>query len=196
MGAFPDRWQKLRGKSSSPLLILTSSPKLIPTEFLLEYEKTTGTPVQVKAIESYHLFRTEAQEADLLLAPLGWLGNFPEILKPLPAQNEFHKLLSSDFESMRLELQVFLPVLWTTENREEQTHLLIWGFATPKEDSKSQDFMQFLLTSERRIQFWSIHNELKSTLQLSNSMKSFPSELKAERIREVPLSNLVIDQKN
>jgi hypothetical protein len=196
IGAFPDRWQKLRGKPSETLVVLSSSHQTLPDQFLLDFEKATGQSVEIKVIESYHLFRTEAGSADLLFAPLAWLGNFPEILMRLPDQANYEMLLSSDFQSLPLELKKFLPVLWKTESKEGQTHLMIWGFSKPQNSQHDvRDLLNFLLTSDRRARDWAKISGLNSTLQKSNTISDFPENQKAQKIRDVALPNLVIDQK-
>lgn len=196
MGAFPDRWRELRGEKSGPLLVLTSSPELIPSQFFLDYEKATGNRVELKIVESFHLYKIEAQEADLLFAPLSWLGSFGEILKPLPGQDEFHALLSTDFDTLKLDLEFFLPVLWKTEQRDNQLHLRIWGFATSQSDREEiESLMSFLLTNPVRLQEWSAQMPYAFTLQESNVLTKFPETQRAQQIRQVSLPNLVIDQK-
>jgi hypothetical protein len=196
IGAFPDRWQKLQGRPAGHLILLTSGSKILPAEFLYDFEKATGIPVEVKSIESYHLFRTEAQDADLLFAPLAWLGSFPETLKELPSQEDYRHLLSTDFQTLKLDLPYFLPVLWKTEQRENRTHLVIWGFATPKPQSTGlTELLNFLLTSNRRLRDWATVTGLNFTLEKTDEIKDFPEAQRAQKIRDVSLPNLVIDQK-
>lgn len=198
IGAFPDQWRKLRGERPDTLVVLLSGSDLIPTQFFLDFEKATGNRVEIKIMESYHLYRTEAGTADLLFAPLAWFGSFSEILKPLPAQDEFHQLLSSDFISMKLELSYFLPVLWKTENQSDgRQHLLIWGFATAKPDKDEiHQLLSFLLHNQIRLQEWAQATPLSFTLQSSNEIQKFPELKRAQTFRDVELPNLVIDQKN
>lgn len=196
LGAYPQLIRQMLGQESETLLILASDSRLIPYQFLLDYEKATGHSVQVVQIESYHLFRTEAKNADLLFAPLSWLSQFPENLKTLPDQDEFRELLSSDFRTLKLELDFFLPLIWKTENRDNKTHLMIWGFATPQEDlDHSTEFLQYLLTSHSRLKDWAHQIQgLSFTLQASNEIEDFPEDQRAQKFREVSLSNLQIDQ--
>lgn len=196
IGAFPDRWQKIRGKPAGQMTLLTSSPTLIPPSALLQFEKATGIPVELKVIESFHLFRTEAKDADLLLAPLSWMSSFPEILVPLPNEEDLRQELSSDFQTMKLDLDFFLPVLWKTEQKDNQIHLLIWGFATPKSRAEVHSFLNYLLNSNPRLIDWAEFNKLHFTLQKTNNIEKFPDNQKAQTIREVPLSNLVIEKTN
>lgn len=196
IGAFPDRWQKLQGRPAGHLVLVTSDPRILPEQFLFDFQKATGIPVEVKSIESYHLFRTEAQQADLLFAPLSWLGSFPEALKELPSQDEYRHLLSTDFQTLKLDLAYFLPILWKTESREGRTHLVIWGFATPKPNSTGiSELLNFLLTSDRRLKDWATLTGLNFTLESTDQIKEFPESQRAQRIRDVSLPNLVIDQK-
>jgi len=196
IGAYPQYLRKILGKKSDTVLLLTSDARLVPTQFLLDYEKTTGRSIQVTQVESYHLFRTEARDADLLFAPLSWLSQFPEILKPLPNQGSFKELLSSDFLTLKLDLDFFLPLLWKTEEREDQTQLLIWGFATPQEDTEGlKEFLNFLLTSDARLQEWASQAQgFAFTLQRSNFISDFPENQKAQHFRNVSLPALKIDQ--
>lgn len=198
IGAFPDRWRELKGERSDTLVVLLSDKNLLPVQFLLDFEKATGTRVEIKIVDSYHLYRTEAGQSDVLFAPLSWLGNFAEILKPIPGQNEFQGLLSSDFLTMKFDLNFFLPVLWKTEiQADNREHLLIWGFATPNpQKSEIYDLIAFLLNNRIRLQEWSQFMPLAFTLEESNSLEAFPEKQRADQIRQVSLPNLVIDQKH
>lgn len=197
IGAFPSQFRKLIGKDTHNLLLLTSDSKLIPAQFLLDYEKATGHSVKVKEIPGYHLFRTEAASADLLFAPLSWLNQFPETLKALPQEETLRELLSSDFRSLKLELTYFLPVLWKTEQKQDGIHLLIWGFSTPNTNkAEVLEFLQFLLTNSLRIQSWAPQvSGYNFTLQSSNDLQDFPMAQRAQKIREVSLPKLIIEQK-
>lgn len=197
IGAYPSRWRELQGEKPQHLSLLVSDPRIIPHQFFLDYEKATGKTVDVKVITSYHLFRTEYQKADLLFAPLSWLANFPD-LKPLPEQPTLHDLLSSDFATLSLEIESFLPVLWKTEHRLEKTHLLIWGFATPASPgSEAREFLQYLLTGRTRLKEWArVNSDINFTLQLTNEIRDFPEAQRAKQIRSVSLADLVIDQKD
>ncbi|MGZ5278431.1 MAG: hypothetical protein ACXWC9_00715, partial [Pseudobdellovibrionaceae bacterium] len=108
IGAFPETWQKLRGRNPDKIILLTSGPNLIPQQFVYDFEKATGKSVEIRTIESYHLFKIEAQSADLLFAPLSWLASFPDILSEPPQLPRMLDLLSSDFSSLKLELRFFL----------------------------------------------------------------------------------------
>ncbi len=197
MGALPNQWRALLGKRPAHLRLLVSSENLIPKEFLYEYEKISGHKVEVQTIVSYHLFRSEAQQADLLFAPLSWLGNFSEILKPLPQNEKWQKALATDFATLKLNTTHFLPVLWKPELRENHTHLLFWGFATTSADppSEVQELLDFLLSNSVRQKEWAARVPLAFTSQSSNSTADFPSLQKAESFRQVSLDELIIDQK-
>ena len=114
IGAFPETWQKLRGRNPDKIVLLTSSAKLIPPDFFYDFEKATGKTVEVKSVESFHLFKIDAQNVDLLFAPLAWLGSFPDILSEPPDLPKMMELLSTDFASLKLDLHRFFPVLWRT----------------------------------------------------------------------------------
>jgi hypothetical protein len=197
IGAFPSRWRELQGEKPQHLSLLVSDARLIPQQFFLDYEKATGKSIDVKVVSSFHLFRIESQKADLLFAPLSWLASFPENLKTLPDQTAFHDLLSTDFATMQLAIEFFLPILWKTEKRDDKTHLLFWGFATPSQQgTEAREFLTYLLTSKRRLKEWAtVDPDLAFTLQLSNETKDLPPTQKAAQIRSVSLADLVIDQK-
>lgn len=197
IGAYPQVIRKISGKDSDALLLLTSDARLIPAQFLLDYEKATGHAIEVVHVESYHLFRTEAQKADLLFAPLSWMAQFSEILKTLPEQEKFKDLLSTDFQTLKLDVDFFLPVLWKTEQRNSSTHLLIWGFASPKEPTDGQrDFLSYLLTSETKLKEWAPQvKDYSFTLQITDTLPVFPVEQRAQKFREVSLPSLIIEQR-
>lgn len=201
IGAFPETWQKLRGRSQDKILLLTSDSRLIPKQFIQDFEKATGKTVQVKSIESYHLFRTEAQNVDLLFAPLAWLGSFPDILSEPPELPRMMNLLSSDFASLRLDLRYFFPLLWQTvdsgaSSQDRKTHLQIWGFATPLDSAGSpQDLIFFLSENKSRLVEWAKVTDLKFTLKSTDQIADFPEAQKASHLRDIPLPRLVIDQK-
>ncbi|MEZ0393123.1 MAG: hypothetical protein ACAH59_12955 [Pseudobdellovibrionaceae bacterium] len=197
IGAYPQFLRSLRGEKPDYLVLLTSDTKLIPLKLLLAYEKATGHTVQLKEISTYHLFRTEAASADLLFAPLPWLNQFQTILEPLPHLNELQSLLSTDFISLKLELNFFLPVLWKTAIIDERSHLLIWGFATSNEDQKEVlDFLNFILTSPNQLRDWSAAlPEMSFTLDLTNQIESIPESQRADQFRNVSLPGLIIDQR-
>ena len=196
IGAFPETWQKLRGRNPDKIVLLTSDPKLIPSQFLYDFQKSTGKTVEVRSIESYHLFKIEAQNVDLLFAPLSWLASFPDILSEPPQLPKMQELLSSDFASLRLELRFFLPVLWRTQNSGDKTHLQIWGFATPLDSNGNpQDLIFYLLESKHRLLQWAHATDLKFTLKKTDQIEDFPEAQRAAHLRDVPLQKLVIDQK-
>jgi hypothetical protein len=198
IGAFPNQFRQLIGKKSHHLTLLTSEARLVPLSFVLAYEKATGHSVQIKEIPSYHLYKIEAQNADLLFAPLAWLNQFPETLKPLPDEQSLRDFLSNDFQSMKLELPFFLPLLWKTEKKSDGVHLQIWGFSLASDNRvEAFDFLQFLLSNSSRIQDWSnLLPDFRFTLQSSNELKDFSNDQRAQRIRDVSLPTLIIDQKN
>lgn len=196
IGAFPETWQKLRGRNPDKIVLLTSNANLIPAQFLYDFEKSTGKTVEVRAIESYHLFKTEAQGVDLLFAPLAWLASFPEILSEPPQLPKMQELLSSDFASLKLELQYFFPVLWQTSDKDGKTHLQIWGFATPLESSGNpQDLIFYLIESKARLKQWAEATNLRFTLKKTDEIEDFPENQKASHLRNLPLPKLMIDQK-
>jgi len=196
MGAFPETWQKLRGRNPDKIILLTSDQKLIPKQFLYDFEKATGKTVELRTIESYHLFKIEAQNVDLLFAPLSWLASFPDILSEPPQLQKMLDLLSTDFASLRLDLQYFLPVLWKTEDKGDKTHLQLWGFATPLESNGNpQDLIFYLLENKNRLQAWAKSTDLKFTLKATDQIDDFPETQKAGKLRDLPLPKLVIDQK-
>ena len=197
IGALPNQWRALFGKHSTNLKLLVSDASLIPKDFLYEYEKISGHQVEVQSIVSYHLYRSEAQQADLLFAPLVWLGNFSEILKPLPQNEKWRSALATDFSTLKLATSHFLPVLWKSEQRENHTHLLFWGFATTQEEPSSevQELLDFLLSNPARLGEWASRVPLAFTSQSSNTMPDFPALQKAESFRQVHLEDLTIDQK-
>ncbi len=196
IGAFPDAWQKLRGRNPDKIVLLTSDAKLIPAQFIYDFEKSTGKDVEVRTVESYHLFKIEAQNVDLLFAPLSWLASFPEILSEPPGLPKMHELLSSDFSSLKLDLRYFFPVLWRTVEQGQATHLQIWGFATPLDSNGNpQDFIFFLIDSKHRLLEWAQNTDLKFTLKKTDTIAEFPEQQKASHLRDVPLPRLVIDQK-
>jgi len=196
IGAFPETWQKLRGRNPDKIVLLTSGPQLIPQQFAYDFEKATGKSVEVRIVESYHLFKIEAQSVDLLFAPLSWLASFPDILSEPPQLPRMQELLSSDFSSLKLELRFFLPVLWRTVEQGQNTHLQIWGFATPLDSSGNpQDFIFYLLENKIRLREWAQSMDLKFTLKQTDLIEDFPEQQKASHIRDVPLPKLVIDQK-
>jgi hypothetical protein len=185
------------GKKPAHLKLLISDGSLIPPSFFLEYEKITGHTIEVQTVVSYHLYRSEAQQADLLFAPLAWLGSFPEILKPLPDSEKFRSELATDFSTLRFDVQHFLPVLWKVQARDQSNHLLFWGFATASDNPPAEikEFLDFLLSNPVRLRDWAAQVPLAFTLQISNTTPQFPDSQKASRIREVPLDDLIIDQK-
>lgn len=187
------------GKKPAHLRILLSNPNLIPNSFILEYEKISGHSLEVQSIQSYHLFRSEVQNADLLFAPLAWFGNFPESLKPIPDSENFKKYLATDFRTFDFQVASFLPLLWKVEARGGKNHLLFWGFSTanPNPPSEIQEFLDFLFSNPVRIREWaaSLPTSYAFTLQISNTTSQFPETQKADRIRDVPLDDLMIDQK-
>jgi hypothetical protein len=196
IGAFPETWQKLRGRNPDKIVLLTSSEKLIPADFFYDFEKATGKTVDVKSIESFHLFKTEAQNVDLLFAPLSWLGSFPDILSEPPDLPKMLDLLSTDFASLKLDLHRFLPVLWRTTEHDNRTHLEIWGFATPLDSNGSpQDLVFFLLSNQNRLREWAQQTDLNFTLRQTDQIDEFPETKKASHLRNIPLQKLVIDQK-
>jgi hypothetical protein len=163
----------------------------------MDLSKATGNRVELKVVESFHLYKIEAQQADVLFAPLSWIASFPEILRSIPDQNEFHKLLSTDFVSLKLDLNLFLPVLWKTEAKENKLHLLIWGFATSQDEKDEvQGLLNFLLTNNARLIDWAKNTPLAFTLQETNTLTGFPEAQRAQMIRKVSLPNLIIDQQN
>lgn len=196
LGAFPQFSKKILGQKSDTIQILTSDSNLLSITSLLAFEKATGIPVELREIPSYHLFKTEAAHADLLFAPLSWMRQFPEILKKFPADQEFHARLSSDFQSLKLGVDFFLPVLWKTEPSGNRTQLLVWGFATPHENSPHIDeLLTFLFENESRLKDWANKNpELAFTLQISNDLSDFPEHQRAQKFRQVSLPSLIIDQ--
>jgi hypothetical protein len=196
LGAFPYQWQKFFGGTPQSLVVLLPEARLLPRSFLLDFEKATGIDVDVKVVDTYLVFRSEAQNADLLLAPLSWLGNDPETLSPVVRKDAFHRLLSADFQSLPFELKNFLPVFWKTEFRGEKTHLIIWGFAIPKDrDTEGDKLIEFLIRSKQRLKNWTMQTGLGSTFQSSNVISDFPDELRALRMRDISLPNLLIEQK-
>jgi hypothetical protein len=196
MGAFPETWQKLRGHNPDKITLLTSDQKLIPKQFLYDFEKATGKTVELRTVESYHLFKIEAQSVDLLFAPLSWLASFPEILSEPPQLQKMLDLLSTDFASLKLDLQYFLPVLWKPEDKGDKTHLQIWGFATPLESNGTpQDLIFYLLENKNRLRAWAQSTDLKFTLKATDQIDDFPEAQKSSQLRNLPLPKLVIDQK-
>jgi hypothetical protein len=196
IGAFPETWQRLRGRNPDKIVLLTSSERLIPADFFYDFEKATGKTVDVKSIESFHLFKTEAQNVDLLFAPLAWLGSFPEVLSEPPDLPKMLDLLSTDFASLKLDLHRFLPVLWRTSEKDAKTHLEIWGFATPLDSNGSpQDLVFFLLSNRNRLREWAQQTDLNFTLKQTDQIDDFPENKKASHLRDIPLPKLVIDQR-
>ncbi len=203
MGAVPDQWRHFLGRPPAHLKILLSDAHLIPTSLIYQYEKISGHPLQVETIVSYHLFRSEVQNADLLFAPLAWLGNFHEVLKPLPGNEQLRFLLDPDFSTLPVDLLHFFPVLWKVQsksseklkNQDTHSHLILWGFATASSDppTEAREFLIFILSSPERVMQWSDETSLSSTLQISNSMPQLNDWQRAHSIRQVPLDELKID---
>jgi ABC-type glycerol-3-phosphate transport system substrate-binding protein len=193
MGIYPHQVQKFVGAPTSELKILTSHPDLIPQEMIKAFEKETGIQVEVKTAESIHLFRFEGQSADLLLAPLSWMNSFRELLKDLPDSSQTQELIAADFQTLSLPSNLFVPALWTTENKDGKTRLLVWGFASFHENSQTKKLLKFLLGSEDQLLNWSKNTPFKFATELSNQSKNLPKNQRASEIREIPLSTLSIE---
>ncbi len=193
-GAFPEIWRSIRGYSPDQILVLTSTP-VFPQELLLEYQKKTGKTVVIKIIERYHLFRTEAQRADLLFAPLSWNQGILDFLSESLEDSSLENLQSSDFKTIKINLKSFMPTLWQVNrgsNMEES--LTIWGFSIPIESSGNPiDFIRFMISDKKRLLKWSQSVDKSFTLKLTDTLDNFDPLKRASAIRGHTLSQLKIE---
>lgn len=190
-GAFPNEWRYLFGKQADSVKLLTSDQRFIPLSALIEFEKTSGVRVEFKSIESYHLFQTEAHQSDLIIAPLSWVPETPQIL---PHEDELSRLLDKDFQSMKLRPQIFFPLFWRVS---QQKDLSLWGFYSQKDSElhpETWKLMNYLLQDPDRLAGWVLRAGFSSTLESMNSRNDLSIELKPIHLRSFQISQLKLQE--
>lgn len=195
VGGFPEITRWIKGYSPDQIIILSSSP-IFPENLLQDFERKSGKTVVLKIIESYHLFKTEAQKADLLFAPYSWTLGVHDFLSDSFNDIKIQNLQSEDFKSTKLDLRSFFPILWEvkTEDFTKKRVLEIYGFSVPLESSGTpSDFIKFLCLDRKRLLQWSEKQNLGFTLKISNDLEALPANRRASGIRDYPLSELDID---
>lgn len=191
-GIFPNEWRYIFGKPTSSIQLLTSKSQLVPLSALIEFEKTTGIRIDYKIIESFHLFQTEVQKSDLLLAPLSWVS---ENSGDLPHAEELAELLDEDFRSLKLKPEKFLPLFWSVTPNQE---LQLWGFYTSKDTElhpETWHLISYLLQDADRLAGWVLRVGSPSTLQSMNARNDLSTELKPIHLRSFQLSKLKLSEK-
>jgi hypothetical protein len=200
-GHKPDVWRNLFRSSDGHIVILMGGEESLPLEVIQKFERNTGSNVEIKFAGQPNLFSQEVSSSDLLFAPLSWLDAIQDKLEKFPDFNKFESQISTDFHSLKLMPGLVLPMLWrVSPNPEapEELHLQIWAFATTK---KSTDLPKGTLLLIRKLSeipenilAWIQNIEFASTLEITNNLKDFPADKKAQKIRDVNLTNLKIDR--
>jgi hypothetical protein len=182
-GAYPEELAQISGRQSHVLTLIFSSEQYVPQKLLQDFEKSTGISYEVKIINSYFSFQSEAQKADLLFIPFSWFENALPTLIESSSLGKFSHLVSSDFLSMRLSKDLFLPIFWKVEKNE----LLLWGFANGKKESDTKEsvyqLISYLLERPERSRLWTEQADVDSCLKDIRSKHT---------LRDYPLPQLSI----
>ena len=193
VGGFPEITRKIKGYSPDQLILL-SSKSVFPDSLLIEFERKTGKKIILKVIESYHLFKTEAQKADLIFAPYSWTLGIQEYLTESFNDIKIQSTQGDDFKSSKIDLRSFYPTLWEVKEINSKKILAIYGFAVPLESSGNPiEFIKFIYSDRNRIFEWSKQQDLNFTLKLTNQIESLSSNRRAMGIRDYPLSELQLE---
>lgn len=192
IGAFPKQWKFLKGDDTSDLHLLFSDPNLIPKELIFSFEKISGIHVVVDVKTSLPIFQSEAHNADLLFAPLEWVDTLKPLLHPLEKISPLKEQLFSDFQSSRLEPDIFLPMFWKVEN---EGLISFYGFLTAQNSKNlhkdAQFFLKYVFEKKSNIEHWATQIQMATTLK-SDSKSILPDFLKAQKIRSHNLSAIQI----
>ncbi len=190
IGGFPEITRKIKGYSPDQLILLSSRP-VFPDSLLIEFERKTGKKIILKVIESYHLFKTEAQKADLIFAPYSWSLEIQDYLMESFTDIKFQNIQGDDFKSSKIDLKSFFPTLWEVQEINSRKMLEIYGFAIPLESSGNPtEFIKFIYSDRKRIIEWSKEQDLNFTFKLTNQIESLAPNRRALGIRNYPLSEL------
>jgi hypothetical protein len=200
-GAEPDLWRQLLRTDQGQFVILLGGEDALPLETIQRIEKTTGSTIEIRFAGQPNIFNQEISKADLLFAPMSWLGSVANELTPFPDYKRLSKTIASDFLSLKLMPEMVLPILWKVSKPENSpsSHLQIMAFATAKDEG---DFpkaalllIQKLMTEPENLIAWGKSVPFSMTIEQTNSIKDFPDEKRANRIREINLTTLEIDRK-
>ena len=200
-GAYPEKILQFSGQKPKHLYLIFSDEKQVPMSLLLDFEKSTGVSFTAKVINSYFVFQSEAQKADLIFVPFSWFENALPTMIESPAMEDFTSLLSADFISLSLSSNHFLPVFWKVGKKSTSTtpsELLLWGFAIGKKkadtDQNSYALISYLIQDPARMRTWMNQVGLASSLKMSDSLNGIDENLKAKKLRDHPLSQLSIQR--
>jgi hypothetical protein len=200
-GVEPELWRQLLRTDKGHFVILLGGEDALPLETIQRFERSTGSTVEIRFAGQPHIFNQELAKADLLFAPMSWLGSIANQLTPFPDYQKLSKTIASDFLSLRLMPEMVLPILWkvTTPENSVTSHLQILGFATARDEG---DFpkaalllIQKLIKDPENLIAWGKAVPFSMTIEQTNSLKDFPDDKRANRIREINLTTLEIERK-
>ena len=210
VGAYPEITRFFKGYTNDQITVLTSVA-IFPEGLLQDYQRRTGKTINLKIIESYHLFRTEAQKADLIFAPYSWTRGLQEYLSESFTDSKYSDIQGQDFLISQIDSKTFLPILWKIEsdspqsssiapsplqpNEVRQQNLEIYGFSIPLESAGNPtDFIKYFTQNKKRLKIWSQYHKFNYTLKISDSLDEIPNERKARGIRDTSLSRIKLHQ--